>query len=351
MDNAVPSYEKRDTIPPYRQSIRLAVLCTLLSIVSCSTPPQLQKPFMRLEGKAQGTTFSIVYADSLNRSFATQVDSLFRLIDKSMSLWDTTSIISHFNKNIPQTVADEHFEKVFRRSIEISKITEGVFDVTVAPLVKRWGFYFKKNDNPPDDAEIKNLLTCCGWQKVRLANSILIKENPCIQLDFNAIAQGYTVDLIAQYLENQGITHYMVEIGGEVRTLGKNETGTAWQIGIDKPLENESVTEGGRPLQRIVSLSGKSMATSGSYRKFIVRDGKKYSHMIDPHTGKPVQHNLLSASVIADNCADADAYATAFMVMGLEKAKSKAAELGVAVLLIFQNEKQALEEVVVGDFN
>ena len=326
----------------------LSVVIAVL-FFACNAP-KTSKPYIRLEGKAQGTTFSIIYFDSLERNFAHQADSLFRVIDKSASLWDKTSIISNFNKNTPNTIADEHFIKIFQRSMEMSQMTEGAFDVTVSPLVKRWGFHFKKNATIPDKTEVMNLLACCGWQKVRLEKGILVKQNPCNQLDFNAIAQGYTVDLMAQFLENQGIRHYMVEIGGEVRAAGKNESGEFWHIGIDKPIENTENTEGVRPLQRVVNLNGKSMATSGSYRKFIIRDGKKYSHMIDPSTGYPIQHNLLSVSVIANNCTDADALATAFMIMGLEKAKIKAAQLGVGALFIYQNEKQAFEEVQIGDF-
>ncbi len=329
------------------RNVFLLVILSMLFFACDSVKPV--KMYSHLEGKAQGTTFSIIYFDSLERNFAVQADSLFRVIDKSVSLWDTTSIISNFNKNTPNTLADEHFTNIFKRSIEMSKLTEGAFDVTVSPLVKRWGFHFKKNETMPDSTEIKNLLACCGWQKVRLESGVLIKQNPCNQVDFNAIAQGYTVDLVAQFLENKGISNYMIEIGGEVRTSGKNETGEFWQIGIDKPVENSENT-GGRPLERVVALSGKSLATSGSYRKFIIRDGKKYSHMIDPTTGYPIQHNLLSVSVIANNCTDADALATAFMVMGLEKAKVKAAQLGVAALFIYQNEKQAYEEVQVGKF-
>ena len=154
---------------------------------------------------------------------------------------------------------------------------------------------------------------------------------------------------MAQFLESKGITNYMIEIGGEVRASGKNDKGELWHIGIDKPIENSDNT-GVRPLERIVSLDGKSLATSGSYRKFIVSDGKKYSHTIDSATGYPIQHNLLSVSVLANNCTDADALATAFMVMGLDKAKAKATQLGVSALFIFQNEKQAYEEVQVGKF-
>lgn len=335
----------------YPSVLPMAFALGLLLFATCA-PPQYPQPFTRLEGKAQGTTFSIIYEDSLNRSFTSPVDSLFRLMDKSMSLWDTTSIISHFNRNTPNTLADSHFETVFNRSIDISKLTDGAFDITVAPLVKRWGFHFKKNETAPDSAEVKRLLDCCGYSKIRLENRALIKAKPCMQVDVNAIAQGYTVDVIAEFLEAQGIKNYMVELGGEVRTLGKNESGKAWQIGIDKPTENTENTEGGqRPLQRIVSVTGKAVATSGSYRKFVVREGKKYSHAIEPKTGFPVQHNLLSVSVMANTCADADAFATAFLVMGLEKAKTKAAELGLSVLFIFQNDKLGLEEYSSGAFN
>lgn len=344
------------SIPLNRYIHFFIAIILMVCFVRCEQSKTPQS-YIHLAGKAQGTTFSIVYFDSLKRDFTQPVDSLFRVIDKSASLWDSTSNISNFNKNTPGTVADQHFINIFQRSMEISQMTEGAFDVTVSPLVARWGFYYKKNAPIPDDKDIKNLLTCCGWHKVRLEKGQLIKQNPCIQLDFNAIAQGYTVDLMAQFLENKGVSNYMVEIGGEVRTLGKNETGESWRIGIDKPvensgnnMENDAHNNETRPLEKVVLMSGKSLATSGSYRKFILRDGKKYSHMIDPLTGYPIQHNLLSASVIADNCMDADALATAFMVMGLEKAKIKAIQLGVAALFIYQNDNQQFEEVQVGNF-
>ena len=295
---------------------------------------------MRLEGKAQGTTFHITYYDSLSRDFSIPVDSLFRLIDRSMSLWDSASVISRINRNEADVQVDEHFATVFRRSQEVSVTTGGAFDITVGPLVKAWGFSYKKGLPPPDSAQVDSLRQLTGFQKVRLENGRLIKADPRMEVDMNAIAQGYTVDVIAQFLEQKGIRHYMVEIGGEVRTAGQNDKGEAWQIGIDKPVGEETA---GRPLQTVVSLSGKALATSGSYRKFIVRDGKKFSHAIDPKTGYPITHNLLSVSVLAGDCTTADAYATAFLVLGLEKAMELAPKLGLEVYGIYAGEQGELQ--------
>lgn len=313
------------------------LLLFFIAIVACRQAPP---DYMRLEGKAQGTTFHITYYDSLSRDFSAPVDSLFRLIDRSMSLWDSTSIISRVNRNEAGVQADEHFTAVFRRSQEVSVTTGGAFDITVGPLVKAWGFSYKKGLPPPDSAQVDSLRQLTGFQKVGLENGKLIKADPRMEVDMNAIAQGYTVDLIAQFLEQKGIRHYMVEIGGEVRTAGRNDKGEAWQIGIDKPVGEETA---GRPLQTVVSLSGKSLATSGSYRKFIVRDGKKYSHAIDPKTGYPITHNLLSVSVIASDCATADAYATAFLVLGIEGSIEIASKLGLEVYGMYADEQGKIQ--------
>jgi thiamine biosynthesis lipoprotein len=288
------------------------VVGLMLAANSCQHKPK----FTYLEGQAQGTTFRIVYAS--DQDFSQPIDSLFRVIDHSMSLWDSTSIISRFNKNQPEIKADCHFEIVFQKSYEVSEATDGAFDITVGPLVKTWGFSYKKRLPFPNQKQVDSLRKLISYNKVQLKNGVLIKENPQTEIDFNAIAQGYTVDVMVDFLKSKGLNDYMVEIGGEVRTAGYNEKGQIWQIGIDKPTDKE---EANRPLQAIVSLSGKALATSGSYRKFVMREGKKYSHAIDPKTGYPITHNLLSVSVIADDCMTADAYATAFLVVGLEKAK------------------------------
>lgn len=301
------------------------------------TPPA----FTHLAGQAQGTTFNITYQDAQHRDFSAPVDSLFRLIDRSMSLWDSASIITGFNQNRPGVAADEHFTAVFHRAAEISEATGGAFDATVGPLVKAWGFSYKKNLPPPDSAQVDSLKQLIGFQKISLENGLLKKADPRMEVDFNAIAQGYTVDLLADFLARNGVKNYLVELGGEVRAAGVNERGQPWQIGIDKPEDDPAPR--GRPLQTTVALRDRALATSGSYRKFVVREGRKYSHAIDPATGYPVTHNLLSVSVLADNCTAADAYATAFLVLGLHKTMELAPRLGLEIYCVYADESGALQ--------
>jgi FAD:protein FMN transferase len=296
------------------------LLIPLLFFFSCKKT----KKFIYLEGQAQGTTFSIIYDSEQN--YSAPIDSLLRVIDGSMSLWDSSSTITKINANNYGGIVDKHFENVFYRAMEVSDITGGYFDITVGPLVKAWGFSYKKNLAPPDKHQIDSLLNYIGYTTIRLVQGKINKEIPQTELDFNALAQGYTVDLIAEYLETKKINNYMVEIGGEVRAKGKNEKNNWWQIGIDKPTE---IKEGERPLQTVVNLKNKSMATSGSYRKYIVKNGQKYSHAINPITGYPITHNLLSITVLASDCITSDAFATAFLVMGLEKTKKIAGRLGL----------------------
>jgi len=296
----------------------------LLLLANCQAPRPV---YTQLQGNAQGTTFRIVYFDSLSRDFSVPVDSIFRVIDRSMSLWDSTSIIALFNANRPGTRADAHFTNVFRKAWEVSAQTDGYFDCTVGPLVKAWGFSFKKGLPPPGSAQVDSLLQHIGYRKVQLEEGKLIEQNQT-EIDFNAIAQGYTVDVVVLFLQKNGVKNYMVEVGGEVRAEGHNERGEIWRIGIDKPVDDPKA---GRPLQAVVSLKNKSLATSGSYRKFVERDGQRFSHAIDPHTGSPITHNLLSISVLADDCMTADAYATAFLVMGLEMAIPLAKAKGMEI--------------------
>ena len=220
------------------------------------------------------------------------------------------------------------------RSVEVAEKTNGLFDITVAPVINAWGFGFTKKASV-DSVMIDSLLDLVGYKMVRLEGKKLVKEKPQSMLDFNAIAPGYTVDILAAYLESKGITNYLVELGGEVKAKGKKNNDNDWTVGIDQP--NEISTDG-RPLKAIIKLKDKALATSGNYRKFYVEDGQKRAHIIDPHTGYPAKHNLLSATVLAGDCATADAYATAFMVMGLEKAKQFLAahpELQLEVFFIY----------------
>jgi thiamine biosynthesis lipoprotein len=302
---------------------------------ACSTKQQIDTNYIQLQGYAQGTTFKIIYDDSLHRDFSTQIDSLLKQLDTSLSSYIHQSIISRVNKNDSTVFLDQHFTTVFKRSQEISELTDGAFDITVAPLINAYGFGFGKKENI-DSLLIDSLLNYVGYTKVKIENEKVIKQHPAIQLDFNAIAQGYSVDVLANFLEKHGIENYMIEIGGEVRCKGKNSKGNYWNIGIDKPIENLQKRE----MQTIVPLKNKAMATSGNYRKFYEKDGVKYSHTIDPKTGWPVKHQLLSATVIADEAMTADAFATAFMVMGKDKAiefLESHKNLNLQVYFIFQN--------------
>ena len=239
-------------------------------------------------------------------------------VDNSLSPYNPSSIITRINHN-EDTVLNEHFVHVFNLAQQISSETEGAFDITVAPLVNAWGFGFKHSiDIEP--SVIDSLRQFVGYQKIKLEDGKIIKEDERTMLDCSAIAKGYGVDRVARLLDQKGVKNYMVDIGGEVVLKGKNPRMKNWRIGINKPVEDSlSVNQ---ELQTILEVSDVGMATSGNYRKFYYKDGKRYAHTIDPRIGTPVQHNILSATVIAKDCTSADAYATAFMVMGLEKAKA-----------------------------
>jgi FAD:protein FMN transferase len=269
--------------------------------------------YQNLSGTAQGTTYFISYENVHGQNYQIQIDSIFKVIDKSLSLWDSTSTLVRVNKNQLLETGDIHFKKMFLMSADINKITKGYFDARVGPLVNAWGFWKKNAQIKPNTIQIDSLRNLISKVEFSTEGKIL-KENPNSQLDFNAIAQGYTADVISNFLKSKNIKNYLIEIGGEVLAKGISKKGEYWKVGIENP-DNED------EMRAVVSLKNKALATSGSYRKFWVKDGLKYSHAIDPFTGYPVQHNLLSVSVIAKDCATADAFATAFLVMGLEKAK------------------------------
>lgn len=210
------------------------------------------------------------------------------------------------------------FREVFNLAQEVSKETGGAFDITVAPMVNAWGFGFK-NGKMPDKNQIDSLRNIVGFHKVKLAGNKLMKQSPNVMLDCSAIAKGYGCDVVAKFLSNKGIKNYMVEIGGEIVTCGVNDQRMPWKIGVTKPTDDSLSVRA--EMQTVLNVTDKAMATSGNYRNFYYKNGKKYAHTIDPKTGEPVQHNILSATVLADKCATADAYATSFMVLGLEKAK------------------------------
>jgi FAD:protein FMN transferase len=289
-----------------------------------------------ISGKAQGTTYNITYLAGKHSNYRSSFDSIFHQIDRSLSTYDTTSLISRINRNDSTAAVDGYFSDVYIKSMEVSEKTGGLFDITVAPVINAYGFGFTKRQRVTNNL-IDSLLRFVGYKKLRLVENKVVKEIPQVMLDFNAIAQGYTVDILASFLENKGIKNYMVEVGGELRAKGKKLNDSSWTVGIEMPSENEA--EAATLFARI-RMDNKSLATSGNYKKFYVDDGKKYSHIINPFTGYPAKNNLLSTTVIAKDCMTADAYATSFMVMGLEKSKQFLLEhkdLGLEVFFIYDD--------------
>jgi len=289
------------------------VLLFILFFTACKSD---KNHLLKIEGKAQGTTYHISWLSSDNVNYKKDIDSLLLEIDSSMSTWLPASFISRINNNDSNVLVDQYFIDVFRKAMEVSEKTNGLFDVTVGPVVNAWGFGFAKKAKV-DSSMIDSLLQYVGYKMLKLEGNKIIKEKPQIMLDFNAIAQGYTVDVLAGYLENKGIKNYLVELGGEVKAKGRKNS-EAWKVGIDLP-DEKALEE--RKLKAVINLNNKAMATSGNYRKFYEEDGQKFSHIIDPGNGYPARQNLLSATVIADDGITADAYATSFMIMGLERAK------------------------------
>jgi len=288
----------------------------LLLIIGTVVILKKQPPFRTNEGMVFGTIYKITYQH--NDDLQNDIKAAMMEVDNSLSPYNPSSIITRINHN-EDTVLNEHFVHVFNLAQQISSETEGAFDITVAPLVNAWGFGFKHSiDIEP--SVIDSLRQFVGYQKIKLEDGKIIKEDERTMLDCSAIAKGYGVDRVARLLDQKGVKNYMVDIGGEVVLKGKNPRMKNWRIGINKPVEDSlSVNQ---ELQTILEVSDVGMATSGNYRKFYYKDGKRYAHTIDPRIGTPVQHNILSATVIAKDCMSADAYATAFMVMGLEKAKA-----------------------------
>ncbi len=244
-----------------------------------------------------------------------RVEALLHKFDMSLSLYIDSSIISRLNRN-EDVAPDQYFTDVFRESSEVSEMTNGAFDITVGPLVDAWGFGPDSHRNF-SESKRDSLMKLVGMDKVSIMNGKVVKSDPGVQLDVNAIAQGYSVDVVCRFLDTEGLKNYLVEIGGEVRGKG-TKAGADWRIGIDKPEDNNMSP--GENLQAIISISDRALATSGNYRKFYVENGIKYSHTIDPRTGYPAKNSLLSATILADECGIADGIATACMVMGKDKA-------------------------------
>ena len=273
--------------------------------------------YKTIDGFAQGTTFHIAYSPDIPDSLESFVNEILNRIDTSLSVYNDSSIISKLNRG-ESVEMDSLFINVFNRSKEIYEISNGAFDISGAPLFDAWGFGFK-NRIHVTQRDIDSILTFVGMDKVKIENGVLVKRDKRLSLNANAIAQGYSSDVIAGEFDKLGIKNYLIEVGGEIYCKGVNSKGKNWTIGIDKPIDGNMIK--GENLQDRLSLTGKGLATSGNYRKFYEEGGEKYSHTIDPKTGYPVKHSLLSATVIADDAMTADALATFFMVVGLDKTK------------------------------
>lgn len=270
----------------------------------------------QLQGKVFGTVYHITY--DYSHDLQDSINSTLNEVDFTLSPFNEKSEITAVNNNKDIEVSPM-FQYVFNLAKKVSDATDGAFDITVSPLVNLWGFGFKNSDNVTDSA-VNSLLPFVGYRNVHLDGNRIIKQYEETMLDCSAIAKGFGVDAVGLMFERLGIRNYMVEIGGEVRVRGNNPSGKKWSIGVSKPKEDELQT--GSEIEDVLVLTDMSMATSGNYRNYYEKDGKKFAHTIDPRTGYPVQTNILSATVIADDCALADAFATSFMVLGLDATKS-----------------------------
>lgn len=291
--------------------------CTLMVLIFVNCTTEKTAPYRKIAGITQGTTFHITYEDKADKDYSGVVDSIFKDFDLTFSEYIPNSLVSRINNNDSTVRLNDMFIGVFNKSVQINKETGGAMDLTVGPLVNAWGFGAEKKA-VIDSAKIDSLLQYVGMDKVRIDGRRLVKSLPGIKIDVNSIAQGYCVDVVYRYLDHLGIKNFMVEIGGEVRTKGKNPKGELWRIGIDKPAEGSTAV--GETLQSIILLDNQAVTTSGNYRKFFEENGRKYSHIIDPHSGYPYKNNLLSVTVIARDALTADGYDTPLMVMGLEGA-------------------------------
>jgi len=312
-------------------------LCKLIPFLFISAFLSCQKPaaYVYNEGKIYGTVYHIAYESPAGKDLHGESDAELNRLSGIFSTFDPGSEISKINSNQP-VVLDSLFINCFNKAMEISAQSNGAFDITVAPLVNAWGFGFRKKEKITPQL-IDSLLQLTGYTKVRLENGVVVKENPGIMLDMSAIAKGYTCDIIGRFLARKGCKNLMVEIGGEVVARGVNAKGEIWNIGISKPDENLFQTE--ENIQTACRLHNLAMATSGNYRNFYVENGKKFAHEIDPATGYPVQHNLLSTTVVTGDCMTADAWATAFMVLGLEKSiEIQKKTAGIEVFFIYSDD-------------
>ncbi len=289
------------------------ILLTVMTILATSCR---QKQYITTSGTVFGTVYNITY--EYDRELKNEITLALNEVDMSLSPFNKESVITKVNNNV-KVELNEQFLTVYETAMNVSADTEGAFDITVAPLVNAWGFGFKEGKMPTDE-QVDSLKALIGYQKVKLESGVVNKENPNMMLDCSAIAKGYGVDVVADMLRKLGVENFLVEIGGEIVSQGVNSKGMPWRVGVVKPVDDPLSTA--KENKAVLNVQNIAMATSGNYRNFyIAEDGKRYAHTIDPRSGRPIQHNILSATVLGPTCTVADAYATSFMVVGLDKAK------------------------------
>lgn len=313
----------------------ILLITASLLLVSCTTP-QTQNQYKYNEGEIFGTYYHIQY--QYKKDIQKEIQESLIAVDLSLSTYKPQSVLSQINQN-KDIELDSYFLNVFNRAQEISKQTHGAFDMTVASLVNAWGFGFRESVFP-DSSRIDSLMQYVGYKNIELRNGKIFKSNPNIMIDASAIAKGYGVDIVAELFNSKNINNYLIEIGGEIRLKGESSKKKNWTIGIDKPIDNSYDTN--NEIQEIISLNKGAIATSGDYRQFYYKNGKKYSHSINPKTGYPVAHNVLSSTVYTTDCASADAYATSFMVMELDSTKAfslQHPDLGIYIIYALDSTK------------
>lgn len=320
------------------------IFFVFLTIVFVSCNENNRFRYIEDRGEIFHTSYSIKYEYS--RSLQSEIEIELAKFDDSLNPFKSNSIISKVNKN-EEVMLDSFFVNVFNRSQQISKISDGLFDITMSPLINAWGFGFSNIDDVTPQ-QIDSLKAITGYRKIDLRDGSIIKEDSRIQINTSGIAKGYSTDVIAALLESYGIENYMIEIGGEIRVKGVNIKGDCWRIGIDKPIEDSLAIH--RELQLTLSLCDKAIATSGNYRKFYIKNGRKYAHTIDPRTGYPAENNILSATVIADDCMTADAYATVFMLADTALTREIAKKENLAYMLLLSSEKDTVDIITSSDF-
>ncbi|KQC00576.1 thiamine biosynthesis protein ApbE [Pedobacter sp. Hv1] len=278
---------------------------------------QSQLREIKIKGYAQGTTYAVNYFATDSLVTKGQIDSILKVIDLSMSLYQSNSTINKFNQSENGLAIDEHFAAVVKRAFEINKDTQGLFDVTVAPLVQLWGFGPKKINVFPDSATIEKVLPCIGMDKIEIKNSFLYKHKPCVNIDLNGIAQGYSVDVLANFLLQKGIKIFIVEVGGELRASGPKPDGTEMKIGIEGPNEGQAA---GNSIKHVITFKQGAVTTSGNYQKYLKIGNQTVSHLINPKTGYPLTNEMISVTVFANDAITADGYDNALMAMDLTEA-------------------------------